>query len=214
MPFLRSACLIALPFLWALPAQASTSYRQEPTWDAFRPFRVQPHQRAGKSHARVRRVRHSSRGSAHRGHSAHHHAGRHLEFRGKSSAVSGGTVTICAARGCARVAAWAADRFRGLIRDLEGMGYAVGHPSCLSSGHMRHSLHHTGRACDLFDQTARDRTRLRQPPPAVQIAVAEKHWLRSGCAWHDRDCGHFEVPTGHTRYASRRRSPHRYATAH
>ncbi len=98
-----------------------------------------------------------------------------------------------------RVASSAAENFRGLVTDLIAMGYRVGSPGCLSSGHMAHSKHHWGGACDLFDQYARDKTRLPQPSPQEQIRVASAHGLTSGCQWRDRDCGHFEVPTGGTR---------------
>jgi hypothetical protein len=83
--------------------------------------------------------------------------------------------------------------FQALIRSLEALGYAVGHPGCLSTGHMAHSLHHWGGACDLFDQTARNVTRLHQPPPTVQVALARQHGLRSGCEFRRPDCGHFEI---------------------
>lgn len=91
------------------------------------------------------------------------------------------------------VVSYASERFRGLANEFRSMGYAIGNPGCLSSGHMRHSKHHWGGACDLFDQVARNRTRLPQPPPSVQIAVANRHLLVSGCVWRHPDCGHFEV---------------------
>jgi hypothetical protein len=102
---------------------------------------------------------------------------------------------LCTGQGhCATVAAWAVDKFRGLVSDLEAMGYAIGSPGCLSGGHMRNSKHHWGGACDLFNQVARNRTALRQPPPTVQIEVARRHGLISGCEWRrSPDCGHFEV---------------------
>ena len=105
----------------------------------------------------------------------------------------------------------ASQQFRGLVEDLVQMGYNVGRPGCLSSGHMPGSKHHWGGACDLFNQVARNRTALRQPPPSVQIAVAARHGLVSGCQWRSPDCGHFEVAYGgggRVRYASRHH--HRY----
>lgn len=86
-------------------------------------------------------------------------------------------------------------QFAGLVADFKAMGYSIGTPGCLSSGHMRHSKHHWGGACDLFNQTARNRTALRQPPPSIQISVAHRHGLTSGCVWRHPDCGHFEVPS-------------------
>ena len=107
---------------------------------------------------------------------------------------AGGYAIVKTREGAGRVVAWAGERFQGLIHDLQDAGYKVGGPGCLSSGHMRHSKHHWGGACDFFGQYARDRTRLRQPPPQMQIALARKHGLISGCMWRNRDCGHFEVP--------------------
>lgn len=102
---------------------------------------------------------------------------------------------LCTAQGrCSTVVGWAVEKFRGLVADLEHLGYAIGSPGCYSpTGHMRNSKHHWGGACDLFNQVARDRTALRQPPPSIQIEVAAKHGLISGCSWRNRDCGHFEV---------------------
>ena len=107
----------------------------------------------------------------------------------------GAYAVIKTREGTGRVVAWAGERFQGLIRDLQAAGYRIGGPGCLSAGHMRHSKHHWGGACDFFGQYARDKTRLRQPAPELQIALAQKHGLISGCMWRDRDCGHFEVPT-------------------
>lgn len=95
------------------------------------------------------------------------------------------------------VAAGYAASFEGLAAEFRAMGYITGTPGCLSAGHMHRSKHHWGGACDLFDQVARNRTALRQPPPAVQIAVAARHGLTSGCVWRSPDCGHFEVPSAH-----------------
>lgn len=101
------------------------------------------------------------------------------------------------------VASAYASRFAGLVADLKAMGYAVGTPGCLSSGHMAHSKHHVGLACDLFNQVARNKTALPQPSPSVQIAVAARHGLTSGCVWKNKDCGHFEVPSEHAVWYSR-----------
>lgn len=131
----------------------------------------------------------------HVAHAKHHRSTRH------AGAPGGGTGTgrVCTANDrCARVVAWATSAFQGAIREFEDLGYKIGSPGCLSGGHMRHSKHHWGGACDLFDQTSRNKTALRQPPPDVQIAVAERHGLISGCSWHGRqgpDCGHIEART-------------------
>jgi hypothetical protein len=131
----------------------------------------------------------------HRHHHRHHHVAHHASVH---HAAQG---RICTRTGnCARVVAWATAAFQGAIREFEALGYAIGSPGCLSGGHMRHSKHHWGGACDLFNQVARNRTALRQPPPRVQIAVAERHGLISGCRWRSPDCGHIETPT-RLRYA-------------
>lgn len=195
-----------------LAMTATTNASTEPTHEIFH----QGVQKGTHQHRSAHSRRHMAR------HAHHILARRAAHHRGRSSAAGArvrthvsasaprhaGAATVCSSAGCSRVVPWAKERFQGLIRELQDMGYAVGHPGCLGSGHMRHSKHHWGGACDLFDQVARDRTRLRQPPPAVQIAVAARHGLRSGCAWHDRDCGHFEVPT---QYAGRR-AGRRYAS--
>lgn len=112
---------------------------------------------------------------------------------------------ICTGRGaCASVVAFATGAFQAIVRDFESLGYAVGHPGCLSAGHMAHSKHHWGGACDLFNQIARNRTALRQPPPEVQVRVASAHGLTSGCVWRHPDCGHFEVPGKAVHFASSR----------
>jgi hypothetical protein len=120
----------------------------------------------------------------------HHHSHKHYIKIAKNISSN----VICTTKGaCSRVVSWAKEKFQGLIHDLENSGYNIGHPGCLSGGHMHHSKHHWGGACDLFDQVARDKTRLHQPPPHVQIAMAHNHGLTSGCEWRHRDCGHFEV---------------------
>lgn len=123
-------------------------------------------------------------------HAKHHRSVRHARITGAS------TGRVCTANDhCARVVAWATSAFQGAIREFEDLGYAIGSPGCLSRGHMRHSKHHWGGACDLFNQISRNKTALRQPPSDVQIAVAGRHGLISGCAWKHPDCGHIEAQT-------------------
>jgi hypothetical protein len=114
---------------------------------------------------------------------------------GRSHKPARGSYAMIQTRqGTARVIAWARDRFQGFIDEVQRLGYRVGSPGCLSVGHMRHSKHHWGGACDLFNQVARNRTRLRLPPNHMEIA--ERHGLIDGCMWRNPDCGHFEVPVG------------------
>lgn len=118
----------------------------------------------------------------------HYHHARHNHVFVRH--VEGGR--ICSERNCATVVAWATGRFQGLVNAFRSMGYAVGPIGCLSAGHMQHSKHHWGGACDFFGQYARNRTR-HAPPPHVQIETARAHGLVSGCVWRNPDCGHFEV---------------------
>lgn len=126
----------------------------------------------------------------HHTHRIHHHHHPHLGY--------GGGATVCSRTGgCSSVAGQLVGAFQAAINEFEALGYAVGTPGCLSAGHMAHSKHHSGAACDLFNQVARNRTALRQPPPAVQIAVAARHGLTSGCEWRHPDCGHIEQRTAY-----------------
>jgi hypothetical protein len=115
------------------------------------------------------------------------------KYRQRSGGRSG-YATIHTRQGMARVVAWARKQFQGFIDEVQSLGYRIGPPGCLSSGHMRHSKHHWGGACDLFVQVARNRTRLRLPPNHMEIA--RRHGLIDGCMWRNPDCGHFEVPVG------------------
>lgn len=126
----------------------------------------------------------------------HHHT--HHRHHPHTEPKREGGSAVCSRLGrCAPVAAFLVGAFQGAINEFEALGYAVGTPGCLSAGHMAHSKHHSGAACDLFNQVARNRTALRQPPPAVQIAVAQHHGLTSGCEWHHPDCGHIEQRTAY-----------------
>jgi hypothetical protein len=141
------------------------------------------------------------------------HTGRRITGAAIDGSRRGGLATVCAANHCGTVAASAAEKFRGLFNDLVAMGYNIGSPGCASGGHMRNSLHHWGGACDLFNQVARNRTALRQPPPSVQIEVAAKHGLTSGCAWRSPDCGHFDLSGIGRSYAMATRGHRHYRFA-
>lgn len=110
-----------------------------------------------------------------------------------STSLRGGLAHVCVSGHCGTVAAQLAEKFRGLFADFVALGYNIGSPGCLSSGHMRHSLHHWGGACDIFNQRARNVTSLPQPPPAVQIEVAARHGLTAGASWCNPDGGHFDA---------------------
>jgi hypothetical protein len=120
----------------------------------------------------------------------------------------GGLETVRTAAGPITVAADAAPRFVSLIGDLVRHGYR-GWVHCFDAhGHMPHSLHHSGRACD-FAQRGRNRTtRIMYHAHAIIAA----HGLRDGCSF--RDCGHVDTgqPTGRRALAyARHRHRNRYA---
>jgi hypothetical protein len=108
------------------------------------------------------------------------------------------------AAGNITVAAGAAAKFKKLIAALVAKGFR-GDVGCYAgSGHIAHSLHHTGNACD-FAQTEKNRT------VAIMYhsgALIRSFGLRDGCSFGD--CGH--VDTG-TAFADRGQHSvrHRYA---
>jgi hypothetical protein len=157
-----------------------------------------------RHHARRHGVRYARHGS---GSSRDHHA-----------ASSGSSIkTVETAAGTIRVAAKYAERFVGFINALVESGYKPKEIGCLSGGHMAHSKHHWGGACDI-DQTARNRTAAAMYHVTV---LAHRFNLTDGCEWRDRDCGHVEVPTAalasrwhHVRYAHAHHHHHvRYASS-
>jgi hypothetical protein len=121
-------------------------------------------------------------------------------------------VTVHTAAGMSiTVASSVAPKFEGFISDLVASGYQPKQVHCLaSSGHVSHSNHYWGGACD-FDQTGRGRTAARM----YHVADLAKKWgLRDGCTFSD--CGHIDVPRNISEHiASRSGSRHsRYAYSH
>lgn len=99
--------------------------------------------------------------------------------------------------GAVTVARDAAAKFEGFIRDVVARGFQ-GPVHCYSAtGHVRHSLHHSGRACD-FAQRGWGKT----VRPMYHVAdLAAKWGLRDGCGF--RDCGHIDTGRpAHRRYAT------------
>jgi hypothetical protein len=84
--------------------------------------------------------------------------------------------------------------------------------TCLASGHMRHSLHHWGGACDV-GQWARNRAARMMYHVG---SLAAEYGLTDGCIWHNPDCGHVDVSGvgGSRHYALRRHYQHHYARRH
>jgi hypothetical protein len=130
-------------------------------------------------------------------HARHHHRHhRHHHARATVSATAS-LVTVSTAAGIKiTVATDLADRFKSLIADFVEHGYRPRHIGCFArSGHVRHSLHYLGRACD-FDQVGWGKTaRFMYTETAHRIILA--HGFRDGRAF--RDQGH--VDDGRRRYA-------------
>lgn len=90
----------------------------------------------------------------------------------------------------ARVAASATSAFQCVVSALDRAGYPVKFMGGLSSGHMRHSLHHIGMALDV-NQYSRNVTR--PVMPSNEIAIANSCGLVSGRQWSGNpDSGHFQ----------------------
>jgi len=111
-----------------------------------------------------------------------HHAIEPARHRG------GGVVTIQTAANPITVSASIAGQMRSLIADLVAHGYH-GHITCQASGHMPHSLHHTGEACD-FAQLSRNRVAAGAGIMYHASSIIASHGLRDGCSFHD--CGHVD----------------------
>ena len=107
---------------------------------------------------------------------------------------AGGIETVQSALGPITVNSSFAPRIEGFIRDLRALGYHSSVHCYASHGHVRHSLHYSGQACD-FGQSARNVA----PRIMYHVAHLARKWgLRDGCSFHD--CGHIDA--GHV---SRRR---------
>lgn len=106
-------------------------------------------------------------------------------------AVSIGSGIVRSVSGAtARVAASATSAFQCLVTALDHVGYKIAFMGGFSSGHMRHSLHHTGMALDV-NQYSRDVTR--PPMPSNEIEIANSCGLVSGRQWRGNpDSGHFQ----------------------
>ncbi len=115
-----------------------------------------------------------------------YHDSRHRLDRG-SLHDSGGLIHEKTAAGAITVAADAAEKFKGLIDSLKAIGFHGDVHCYASGGHVTHSLHSTGHACD-FAQTGKNKT--------VSImyhsgALIRSFGLRDGCSFGD--CGHVDT---------------------
>jgi hypothetical protein len=134
--------------------------------------------------------------------------------------AGGGVVTVQTAANPITVSASIAGSMRALIADLVAHGYR-GHVTCQAAGHMPHSLHHTGEACD-FAQLSRNRVAAGAGIMYHARSIIAAHGLRDGCSFHD--CGHVDdgrmnfraraqyIPggVGHIRHYARRYYGHRH----
>jgi hypothetical protein len=148
-----------------------------------------------------------------RHHHRHHHFARSSHGSHRVSYVHGGfsLVTVTSAAGPITVNAAHASQFIGAIADLVAAGFR-GPVHCYArGGHVRHSLHYTGEACD-FAQLRRNVV-----APGARImyhahTILARWGLRDGCTFHD--CGHADTgrifaAVTRERYAEARRR--RYA---
>ena len=109
-------------------------------------------------------------------------------------------VSVHTAAGPITVNAGHASQFIGAIADLVAAGFR-GHVNCFArGGHVHHSLHYRGEACD-FAQLGRNVV-----APGARImyhahAILARWGLRDGCSFHD--CGHAD--TGRVFAATTRR---------
>jgi hypothetical protein len=165
----------------------------------------------GNAHALHHRARHHHYRHWHyagRQHYEHHAArghGRRARYAARDEhRHGGGLVHEDTAAGNITVAAGVAAKFKDLIAALVAKGFRGDVGCYAASGHIAHSLHHTGNACD-FAQTEKNRT------VAIMYhsgALIRSFGLRDGCSFGD--CGH--VDTG-TAFADRGRHSvqHSYA---
>lgn len=135
----------------------------------------------------------------------YHHPQRHHRNHRHHSAVArpgaSAIKTVDTEAGPIRVAAAYAERFVGFINALVADGYKPKEIGCFAArGHMPHSKHHWGGACDI-DQRSRNKTAARM---YHVTELAHQFKLTDGCEWRNPDCGHVEVPGG-TRVAHHRR---------
>jgi hypothetical protein len=131
--------------------------------------------------------------------SSHRSRGEHVDYQHAGFSL----VTVNSAAGSITVNAAHASQFVGAIADLVAAGFR-GPVHCYArGGHVRHSLHYTGEACD-FAQTGRNRVASGAGIMFHAHVILARWGLRDGCTFHD--CGHAD--TGRTFAALERR---RYA---
>ena len=142
-------------------------------------------------------------------HTRLHHAQRHHHYSSRSHGSYSHGIYKCAdcvvrdtLAGIVSVSARNANRFVGVINDLWNAGFRGPVHCAASGGHVRHSRHYSGNACD-FAQTGWGKTK-----PIMYhreaAAIIAKYGLTNGCSFHD--CGHVGTDGGGSgrHYASRK----------
>ena len=103
-----------------------------------------------------------------------------------------------------------ADRFTGFFAALFRLHERLPPVHCYApTGHMRHSLHHWGGACDVgqTDRNKADRMMYHVGDLAKQFGLTD------GCSWRNPDCGHVDV-SGIIRSNEDRRERHASTSGH
>lgn len=114
---------------------------------------------------------------------------RHHKTESATPSVSG--VVRATSGAVAYVAHHATEAFQCLINKLEAQGYHIHEMGGYArGGHIRHSLHYSGRALDV-NQLSRGVTKPHMP--ANEIELANSCGLISGAQWVNNDSGHFQL---------------------
>lgn len=115
-----------------------------------------------------------------------------LQHKSYTAAQSVSLVTVQSAAGPITVAKSLSQRFKALIADFAAHGYKPRNVGCYaSSGHVTHSRHYHGGACD-FDQTGWGKTAKFMHHAG---AIIHKYGFRDGCDFGD--CGHVDDGVSH-----------------
>jgi hypothetical protein len=129
--------------------------------------------------------------SSHRGRGAHEDY-QHVGFSLVTVKSAAGSITVNAAH---------VSQFLGAISDLVAAGFRGPVHCYASGGHVRHSLHYTGEACD-FAQLARNRVASGAGIMYHAHTILARWGLRDGCTFHD--CGHADTGRNFAAVARRR----------
>lgn len=140
----------------------------------------------------------------------HRHHRHHVRHHHHPVDANGNLATVITSIGLtARVASSAREQFQKFIDAVELDGNKITDIGCFAThGHMRHSKHYRGLACDVMQQS-------RNVTAAFMYHVTEiahQFGLEDGCEWHRKDCGHIEIPGPTVTVSARHHRHHRMAT--